>query len=557
MSFYYVQTGGTRTSGASTAGDWSAANCYGSIQDALDETSDGDSVVLDDEDWIVSSDIVSTSLAFDGTVLIRSRSMNPDRASLKSSSNSVGVFRFLNTGNTQDFIVHGFTLGKTVIHTGATAAPICQAAQQTGHLTFRDCIVEDVVYETTRNGAGGLVHQASAASTKSLTFDNVKIRRISHKSTAATSYIAAINAGHTFRVLGTLIIEDVSAGGINFGGVYCAGPIDIQGKVVGRRINVDAAGSTVALIVQSGNNATALGDVDAEGVRAVGSTTRACVLDISGPATFRSIKTRNCESVATTNTAGLGCTVVVDTSNGTLTGPLLDVAECRSNYGPALYCTQGGSATIDVIRTCRNQCYMGDVYKGGDGDLTAYCYDCDSPAYLVNEDELPTEASRGGLALYTHAHSSAGRVCATTIYNFTTNADGALPPVHVRNNQGTHATSLSIYNSIVWAEGAKSQVIGTSSGSAAAINLTITDTAIRGGASGVEDGGATTLNTTTARLVSQAPALDANRRPTGSEYREAGRPVPKIGHKDADLLPFKSAPTLGAREISAFAREAA
>ena len=141
--------------------------------------------------------------------------------------------------------------------------------------------------------------------------------------------------------------------------------------------------------------------------------------------------------------------------------------------------------------------------------------------------------------------------------DFTTNADGALPPVHVRNNQGTHATSLSIYNSIVWAEGAKSQVIGTSSGSAAAINLTITDTAIRGGASGVEDGGATTLNTTTARLVSQAPALDANRRPTGSEYREAGRPVPKIGHKDADLLPFKSAPTLGAREISAFAREAA
>ncbi|HRT45557.1 MAG TPA: hypothetical protein P5054_10240, partial [Desulfomonilia bacterium] len=45
---FYVSTSGTRSSGASTAGDWSNANCYGTISAAIQRMSGGDEVVVND-----------------------------------------------------------------------------------------------------------------------------------------------------------------------------------------------------------------------------------------------------------------------------------------------------------------------------------------------------------------------------------------------------------------------------------------------------------------------------------------------------------------------------
>lgn len=47
-SVFYVSNSGQRTSGASTAGNWSDANCYGSIRAAISHMSGGDEVVVDD-----------------------------------------------------------------------------------------------------------------------------------------------------------------------------------------------------------------------------------------------------------------------------------------------------------------------------------------------------------------------------------------------------------------------------------------------------------------------------------------------------------------------------
>jgi hypothetical protein len=45
---FYVSSGGTKTSGASTANDWSNSNCYGSISAAISKMSGGDEVVVND-----------------------------------------------------------------------------------------------------------------------------------------------------------------------------------------------------------------------------------------------------------------------------------------------------------------------------------------------------------------------------------------------------------------------------------------------------------------------------------------------------------------------------
>ena len=45
---FYVTGGGTKTSGASTANDWSNSNCYGSISAAISKMSGGDEVVVND-----------------------------------------------------------------------------------------------------------------------------------------------------------------------------------------------------------------------------------------------------------------------------------------------------------------------------------------------------------------------------------------------------------------------------------------------------------------------------------------------------------------------------
>ncbi|HRT45128.1 MAG TPA: hypothetical protein P5054_08065, partial [Desulfomonilia bacterium] len=45
---YYVSPGGTRTSGASTEGNWTNSNCYGTISAAIQRMSGGDEVVVND-----------------------------------------------------------------------------------------------------------------------------------------------------------------------------------------------------------------------------------------------------------------------------------------------------------------------------------------------------------------------------------------------------------------------------------------------------------------------------------------------------------------------------
>ena len=549
MDVYHVSATGTKTNGASTPNDWSDANCYGNVQDALDETADGDHVILDHGDFVVADDIVSTSLAFDGTITIRSRSSDPARTSLKSSSASVGVFRTLNTTNTQNFIVEGITLGKTVVHTGATAAPIWQAAQQTGNLTFRNVVISGVVYNSTRNGAGGVIHMASAVSARTVTLDNVTFEDNEHHSTQNTNFLIAMNPDHILRVLGTVRVRRITASGINFGGFNCRGPIDVQGEIIAEDIEVTGSGSSCAVLKQENDSASCyIRKITGRRLHGVHAQVRAMLLDLEGPFTIGEVYGRDIDCDANIATAGLGGVVVIDQNTGTGTIDLIDALRVRSNYGAAVYLTQGGSATIGRIVADACACFMGTVYKGGDGDLTLFCYESRNLTHRGGVDLLPTEAQPGGLALYSHAHSSADRVCTTTVYHMTTDDPAILPPVHVRNNQGTHAHNLFIYNSVIFGANAADQLVATSSESAAAINCTVSYSAVRGGAAALVNQDATTFNLTTSEIITNPPAFDAEHEPTDPAYFETGRPVVRANHRDAGGRIFRNPPTRGARE---------
>lgn len=553
MDFYYVMAGGTRESGASDANGWVASNAYATIQDALDETAAGDMVVVDDGDWVVASDIVSTALGYDGQVTIRSRSMDPLRASIKSSSATVGVFRTLNTSNIQDFLVWGFTLGKTVTHTGSTAAPIWQAAQQTGNIHLKNCIIDGVFYDSNRNGAGGLFNQASAASGgRALILEDCKIRNILFKNSASTSYLASCNTGNTLRILGTLEIDNIVASGINFGGFNCSGPIDIQGEIKAGAIVVEGSGSSVALLNQQTTSTSCrIRKITGTGIVATHSTARAALLDLKGPYDIGTVRAEDVTVRTSTVTAGLGGAIVVGEDTGTGTIKLLEAIGVTSNYGAALYLTQGGSAEVDRIFSDRCAAFMGIVYKGGDGDLTVHAYECRDPRYLTDIDLLPDEAKPGGLALYSHAHSSAARICKTVVHNMTAVANVPLPLVHVRNNQDTYAHELEIDNSIIWNELSAAQIVASSSPEATDIDLTVSHSGLRGGVASIVNRDAVSLNVTTAAITADDPALNSERIATSPSYIEAGRAVAKARRLDIGGHPFRNPPTLGAREFLA------
>lgn len=554
MAVFQVKASGSKTTGASTAEDWSDANCYGSIQTALNQTAANDTVILDDGDWVVSSDIVSTSLAYGGHVTIRSRSLNPTLCSLKSSSATIGIFRTLNTTNSQDFLLRGFTLGKTVTHTGNSAAPIWQAAQQTGHIRLKDCIIEGIVYDSNRNGAGGLIHQASAASNKSLTLEDCIFRNNQHFNSVSTSYLATCNAGHTFRVIGTLTIQRVTATGINFGGIYCNGPIDIQGDIIVEDVNVKGSGSTVAALVKpTGSDPCVItGTVYGRRITATHSTARACLLDMNGPHTINKIDAEDCVSIASTDTAGLGAAYVCATDNGVGVINEINVRRCRSNYGPVAYFSQGGKATVKRVIGHDNVCYSGTFYKGGWDSALVECMEILRSSHPVHPDALPAEAIRGGLAVYCHAQSAATEPSALTINNLTVHdCDTPLPPVHVRSVSTSHPSTLTINNMISNTPKSAKECVMSTSGSMTA-NLVLNKAVMPGGLAAVDitswAGG--TNNLTTANVMAIDPEFDADGYPRAAALIGTGNPIAGVGRRDARGVPFGNPPSIGAREIA-------
>ncbi len=416
MSVFHLKSGGTKTGGsASTPGDWSNANCYGTwpnVMAAIAAGADGDSVIVNDEIFPIATN-ASASLNINGTIYIQSKSGDADIAGLKSSVATGALLLSNSTTHSCKVVWQGLTLGKSVAHTDTARPVIHHMAQRTGDVTFDDCIFDgiDINIATGATWYFGLVTNDSAAGygTKIRfnrpTFSNFNCQF------AANGVLFAYTTGSPKVIeVNNPTIRNIVANNLIGGFVTTQGAklrfwdVDLDGwtttadagklcgglfkhvqhaagaKMVGRRIKL--------------KNATMTADV------------ADTLIDATCPYDIKNLLGIGVHANSATKTAGQGAIFMA--INATAQGILRGVRafDCHANYGAAAYWSNGAGGIASDIWA--EQCSVGTgvLYKGGGGDVhlsNAVVKDCvqrDS----ADETNLITEA----MACYWHIHATTG-----------------------------------------------------------------------------------------------------------------------------------------------------
>ena len=85
-AIFYVSINGKRTFGASTPGDWSTNNCYGTISAAIENMSGGDEVVVDDGTYVGMPNSISGVPSGNSYYYTVIRARNPFKVTIDSGS---------------------------------------------------------------------------------------------------------------------------------------------------------------------------------------------------------------------------------------------------------------------------------------------------------------------------------------------------------------------------------------------------------------------------------------------------------------------------------------
>ena len=543
MAVFHAMTGGTKSSGASTAGSWVASNCYPTIALAWAAlAADGDEVILNDEDWVLSAAVAGSAITVAGTVTVKSRSGDRTLCSIDSSSATASMFNLNKTVTVTSYVFEDIRFKKSVTHTNNSASMFVQGSQATGDITLRRCRLGDCTVAHTANNQTGLVRNITAAAARKLPLDACEFGGIVYSNTGSGCYLGATGSGHTLEIVNGLTVDGVtSSGGVGFGGFYAGGPVVVD-EVVAR--NITLAGATInAVIYQNTNSASlAVESISGEDITVTGATCSAALLYLTKPYVVGAVAGSNVNVAASTETSGLGGLVVAvgDAAQGAIES--IDAYRCGSRYGTAIYLSNGAGAVIRrvIARGCGGD--MGIVYKGGHGDMTLDAYVCLDGAQW---GPVPTEAANGGLALYVHNNN--GRDCVATVNSMTAAGnftDGGKPAVNLVNGSATHAVTINLRNALLQ----NGLVHEIRVGSANVVNFNMTTACMDGGDDAILDETSGTYNDVITGTVDAAMEIDrvTYLPPRASAARAAGTWVP--GARAIDDLPRSVHPDIGAAE---------
>ncbi|MDO9006973.1 MAG: hypothetical protein Q7U80_02005, partial [Thiobacillus sp.] len=151
MAVRHVISGGTKTSGNSTADDWTAANCYPTVATAIAASgiAAGDELILEHMQTHVVTAMIAKALGIVGSYVVRGRfarinNLVEPTSVISGSSSDGALFLFNDTVNRADIEFSDLKFTKSVTHTDATRPYILHAAQKTGDITFTRCWIKGV-----------------------------------------------------------------------------------------------------------------------------------------------------------------------------------------------------------------------------------------------------------------------------------------------------------------------------------------------------------------------------------------------------------------------------
>ena len=519
---YYVKVGGTRTTGRSTPGDWSDANCYGAIQTALNQgwTSD-DAVVLDDGEWSMTVFSVVATTALTGALLkFRSRSMDPTRSTLVFTDTAQSGFRLNRSDRIYSYHIAGFTVKRGQAHTGTHAAYMA-ITTPCGDVLFSDVIFADAEISHPASagirGYFGIGHNTSSA--KTVTFRRVKFSNLRWTGTGGKWFATSEIAGDEV-VLDDCEFADISATAtgqaVGFSGGFVGMDLDLHDV----RVNAltmthmsTAAQAHYPLFAPGDQKTLTIDGLELRNVTMQGGACGAYGFRAEGAYTINRVRGYDCSSLPAqgVNSVGGLCLAYGPNATGTIQDVIAE--RCVADFGTLMYWSQGGSGTAKAMVAANCSARVGGiVYSGGWGDCTAdgvVGIDCQ---YGDNPYANPVSPESG--FLHGHNHPTlATRNKSITFRNVRTvncrNVSvGGYHTLYMHSINATYSLTAVVDNVI--SDGAAENQIGLMQNAGATFSLS-GSVAVPGGSTAIEVDGTITggLNVTgNVQTFPRVPTLD-------------------------------------------------
>ena len=414
MGVYHFRTGGTKVAGDgySTPGDWTNANCYANPSVPLWEPwVDGDEIIGDDQSFAFSALNVNNAVSAGTEIIIRSRSGNPANA-IMGFNNATNTP--ISHGKTFKIRFQGWTIKKTLTHTSASAGLLATSANgnvdfenclfpaqtinsasaglgwfsmpfpSTSKIRFLDCIIEDL----TTTFAGG-TYFCNGGGSSSMEFIRTTVRRLTNTSTGNNDIDGGCN-------LGIIHIEESIFESVNSTNQSALTTSAHIGFLRPNQLFTTPSNGKVHVTVNS--------------CYATGGTCGPFIMAF-GPFSWDGMRFFDRVATQVGNTIG-GCFCAYgDSAQGT--GNNLQARKCKSDYGAALYVSQGGGGIFTNIHAidCENTT-SGPIYFGGWGDVSLDGFSiigCRAVTY-------PQFVANYGV-LYAHLHPSTTRDAVRGIKN--------------------------------------------------------------------------------------------------------------------------------------------
>lgn len=405
MATWHIKTTGTRSSGASTAGNWTDANCYPNVA-AIDDTvlAGGDTIIFDDDVHVFGGTVTLNSMPTAGTITWQSRSANASSCVLMFTELASCTLLINNAVAAQNHLFENVTITLRGTHIGSATrrSATIQFGGSVGDVTFRRVTFRDmnVDWRTTTSGAEGMFmdYAVGASGTKTLWFDTCDFNDIILRGPVGGG--SAIN-GRTgcsvFRMTDCAFRRWTVENAEGSHGVFRTqtGQLDI------RRVTVDgvsvAGDNWNGFFFHSTNGIMAVfDDVLFRRVTLVGDAHPAMV-QCQDPFRVSNLRGELIDFQSSNNSAGLGGVFLATsaTAQGSVEG--IFGREVTQHYGATFYFSNGAGGTVRGLFADGNAGIQGaGFYIGG---MDAYCSVVDASVNWCRHIKEPTME---GAAVYCH-----------------------------------------------------------------------------------------------------------------------------------------------------------
>ena len=399
MSIFNVKSTGTRTSGISTPGDWSDANCWATanMTNCYGAMSDNDEMILNDEDHNLTSQINTTKISGSATIKItvKSRSGDPELCAIRGKIDGIRALLIRKNGTPTlsiDYQNIRFTHDNDLSSNEGMIFRV--DGTNIGTIDFQNCIIGPFINTTATTHSSKLFESDANNMTIKFT-QGTRFENITLSGTRSILWTIQTNTTAVFDscVFSNIDLDIVGAG---FGAFQFKGIGLIVNNCIFNNITIDGDGSNTIRGVWMHNwssGRSSFTDNVVNNLTVGNATVQGAFIYFNGPHTVTGL-TVNRLTIPNGGASLGGCVLAI---YATASGSYMDwlIQDSSGVFGTVFYLSAGASAKATGIRAIDCKCQAGNIYLGGSGNVTV-------EGYLA----LNCVCSDSGAGIYSHNNST-------------------------------------------------------------------------------------------------------------------------------------------------------